>query len=458
LLGDHVKAMYAFPTVQFVLIALGIRWIFRIVLGPGGDQATTIGVLVLALLPLSTLTRNGFPWAFQLLVPAFHMGAFVNALFATGLFLKAVEKMTLPRGILLAVLVLFASASDRLFWPMFLFPAGFACGVLSFRKPIRHRIIKPLAVSVGAAIAGYGALQWLEASFELRIEAPYASLAFDRIGPSWRNLWEVLAMIFSATMPITLTLMLTVAVILLLMRAAVLGLRRDPQAATGDRPAGSVAVLMALAFFPCVLFAPVLNGSFDGGDSLRYNFSVFVLGLLLTGVFTRDLSAQRAHRLVRWATIPVCLIALGAVATGLRHADNVLHYKPARVIAVDHMTKQLGLRTGVADYWDAKLMTLFSSNGLKVLPVFDNLALYIHVNREAMFYRSADGDDVPMEFSFVVVDKKGTLERTPEVLAKPCVRYEENGVSIYVMAPWRYDPSTRRPIGAVEMKVEHIIE
>ena len=63
----------------------------------------------------------------------------------------------------------------------------------------------------------------------------------------------------------------------------------------------------------------------------------------------------------------------------------------------------------------------------------------MRVDRNTVSMLTADGGDAPMEFSFVVVDPKRTLERTPAVLGKPCERYEEDGVSIYVMAPWRFD-------------------
>ena len=126
---------------------------------------------------------------------------------------------------------------------------------------------------------------------------------------------------------------------------------------------------------------------------------------------------------------------------------RIAHFKPERVVALDRMAKELHLTNGIANYWDAKLTTMFSDENLIVMPVFEDLGVMLHVNREEMYYRSARKQQDPLLYDFVILHSELTNENMTRLVGRATTLHSSDGVEILTMEPWSYDPATRRPRG-----------
>ena len=143
--------------------------------------------------------------------------------------------------------------------------------------------------------------------------------------------------------------------------------------------------------------------------------------------------------------VAVLSTSLFWATTEARSHESVFHYRPERVKAMDILAERYGLKNGVGDYWDAKTLTMFSSTGLKVLPIYDDLGLYLHVNRIGMFYRESANDDKPIVFSFVVPVKDVVAQSTFDLVGEDLTPLVEGPVKVLVTPSFTYDPATRKP-------------
>jgi len=442
LFGDLRWAHFIFPIIQFLLIGVLFRAIVRRVTPDLGEWPPTLSVLLLTVVILTAWWGHDFGFAFHLLVNSFHAGAFVNALLCTWLLLRAYDGMGSGPIILLLLAVAAAAISDKLFWVMFVIPACLVCLVIAIGSSGRRRLLI-LAVTVGAtAFFAHRLLLLVDEALPLQIENPYAYLAFDRVVFSWWQFVEMLRVYLLATPlvagTIALGLLTTVAAIIIGIRRCLRWFSTPPE----QRPQGSermeLVVWMAALFFPFVLLAPVVNGSFDGLDSLRYNFAVFALAPMVSGhILGRQRNVVgRGFALVGLAGIglPSLWVCLSGVPSGYAHLSA---YKPAVVNTFDELTRGMGLQRGVANYWMAKRVTFFSDQSVVVLPTYPEVGMQVHVNRPAMYL---DGT-----FDFVILHKELPKEDMIRIFHQDTGFYAKDDVEVMLTRPWRFDPATHKP-------------
>ncbi|MEO8066816.1 MAG: hypothetical protein ABI599_03890 [Flavobacteriales bacterium] len=452
ILGPFTVTSYAFAIVQFALIALLFRAICRESGMAIDERAIAMAVLLMTFVVITGLWGADFGFAFQLLSNAFHMGAFVNALLSTWLLMRVLRGRGYWRLLALALAVFAGAISDKLFWVMFTAPAALSCLLLALRGPRRWRHVGIALLVVASTWCADFSLRSLDDAFPLVIERPYQYLAFERIGFSWGRFLEMLhsyltehvvssCMIVVGLVAMGWTMVHGAWALVAWFKPAV-----PPLPSADVRP--TALRWMIAMFFPMVLLVPVLNGSFDGLDSLRYDFSVFVLAPLVAGTQVAHWAGRRAGLAVLLVGAGIGLPSVWVCLTAGDAYDRIAHYKPERVRTIDRMAHELGLKNGVANYWDAKLMTMFSDEDIFVMPIFADAGVELHVNREGMYYRSIRKGQDPLLFDFVVLHPEITQEYMTRILPRKTAFHELDGVEILVTDPWPFDPATRRPAGA----------
>jgi hypothetical protein len=151
----------------------------------------------------------------------------------------------------------------------------------------------------------------------------------------------------------------------------------------------TVYYLFSIVYTLVVLFMPVINGNYTGYDTLRYNIYVLYLGIFNIGVLLYDLFRANGKKPSFISFVRNCgmIFGLYVLVTGLVYfspdgLNEFFIYTPKTVQSLDEKMDAGKYKYGVANYWDAKLITLFSKKGLKVYSVQDNLVAYPHVANE----------------------------------------------------------------------------
>ncbi len=442
--GSFKMASYVFPIVQFLLVALLFRAIVRRSAISTSDPAIAVGMLMLALMVLTGWQGDDFGFAFHLLVNSFHGGALVNALFCTWLLLIVHGTSRWSPWLWLALAVAVGSASDRLFWVMFTVPSVCVLLLLSLRPAMRWRLVCMAALVALVSWLSYSAMLNLLRSMGAEVEAPYAYMAFERVSFSWGRFMD--SMRFYLTNHWMVGSLVAIA-LLTMAGMAVSAIRevaawargRVGEPAPGRGSARLVKWMAALAM-PLLLFVPVINGSYDGMDSLRYNYGALVLANMVAGLWLGKALKAKASLLALVASLVIGIPVLcSTIEKGGSGYGRLLGFKPSKVQEFDRLAAGAELDHGAADYWSAKLITLFSDRNVTVLPVFPDLALYVHVNRKGMFLHK--------EFNFVVTDPAAlTKEGMMELFSQDTGFREGQGLGILLTRPWHYDETTGKVV------------
>ncbi len=141
---------------------------------------------------------------------------------------------------------------------------------------------------------------------------------------------------------------------------------------------------LCLAILPLQLVSTVGAGLLTVEPNLRYFFPIVFIPLawgwpLLAVAFPRwmKLLRGRVGRLAGPALAGAAVLLLAAqLAAASRLPASLQGYYPADVRCVDENAARLGLRAGMAQYWQARRFTLFSRAGLEVVQVRPDLSAY----------------------------------------------------------------------------------
>jgi hypothetical protein len=71
---------------------------------------------------------------------------------------------------------------------------------------------------------------------------------------------------------------------------------------------------------------------------------------------------------------------------------------------VDELSQQHHLKNGLAEFWLAKPISMFSRNGLRVYQVYFDMCPYPHVVNANWFWGTEDGNTPPPVFDFVMLN------------------------------------------------------
>ncbi len=170
-----------------------------------------------------------------------------------------------------------------------------------------------------------------------------------------------------------------------------------------NRKSGDYNHLFLIVFFvffsACTICAPLVNGSYTGTDTLRYNIAPFYFASIIFAFFIGALFEKRynvaIHKTVSLIAVVLFLI-ISVIKLDLKTLDNYLNYYPDKVREIDSLAVKYKLKRGIASYWGSRPVTLFSHTGLKVSSVYPegNMnELGTNINR---YYEG--------EFNFIIFD------------------------------------------------------
>lgn len=388
--GQPIVANLAFLCLNYLVLALAVVGCNRIV---GGQHALYREVwLLLSLALVPTLMTWGVATSFRFLfLPAFHGGTCAWCMVAVYLILKSVESSTVGRRKSPLALVLLASVcfllglSDLLTVLYLVAPITAAAGVaVLLAGSSWKRLLAPLGVAWLATLAGAKATDW----FILR-EDP-ASASSITVGNMVANvsifLEQAGAYVQQGDMMHISGLLLTLVGLVLLARLAFA--RKRPKT-DSDRlqiifvgyTAFSIWSIVCGIVLGCSKVLWLANDyAFCTHYWLTAIYMPFVaLPFVMMGVL-RNRPESFHRRLATVAVAFVLLTTLGQLANKSQQPRQfaVWDYKPDVVRQIDQIAAKYELETGFVDFWEAREIGLFSTRGVRALPIAADSLKYFY--------------------------------------------------------------------------------
>jgi hypothetical protein len=208
----------------------------------------------------------------------------------------------------------------------------------------------------------------------------------------------------------------------------------------------TIYALFSILFSVFVFLAPVINGSYTGWDTLRYNIGFFYISILNLGVIIYlCLKKQRFQFITsKWLVkISIALIVIALSAGVARYSQDGIKkyfdYYPADVEKIDNVADKYGLKSGVGHYWIAKYTTMFSRKDVVIHPVFDHIEPFYHVVNENIFYADS------AVYNFIVLNRFVDTTAYKSIFGEGTLLTKGDNPVIVQVGQFRFNRKTHRP-------------
>ncbi len=455
ILPNFIWAALGFSIIQYLFIIFLFYHLLKTLEIPDRYLYLNISTLFSSLFFLSQVISNDFDFAFFMMINSYHMGSFVNSLAAiiTGLaYLKKSKKIT---ALFFCLIVLVGTVSDKLFIVSFSIPMTFVCLILLLLKEKKKSTLLLLQI-VPTTIAALFILNRIKESTSFHLDEPYRILSFQDILPSF-DIWQKQMMEYISLFHIkSFIILLCVLSFGFLIFYLIKNKRQITEKNLNYTQPNLLTIyfLFSFLFFLIVLFTPILNGSYPSGDNIRYNFSVFVISILNLGLFFSVGRVYEIKFIKHGFNFIGILLFIYASYFLINHKEELherMAYYPKKVRIVDELLKDKNVNAGVADYWDAKVITMFSKNNLRVYPAFNELSIYKHSANINWFYIKPGSQNKESQiFNFIIFCKDWQSELPTTIVPPDHETLEKEGVKIIITNPFKYPAQKYDPVPCAE--------
>ncbi|MBN1207275.1 MAG: hypothetical protein JXB05_20490 [Myxococcaceae bacterium] len=364
LIDPFVHAALAYGVVQLVLLVLALRYLVRTVSPPGtGALGHLLAVVVVDALLLGYAAGH-FPFMRYALLNAFHFSVVLLAVVALALALRTYQGGSRGAPWLLGGVCFLASASDSLFVVAFTAPVGIGFVLLAWlQRPARwRRLGLMLGVLSVSTLLGFWAVRWLTP------RRPNAGFTRLRLGQAWESLRQLGAAVGEQFQARPVVMGVWASLVLGAVAVAVTQRRRWT---APDSPwSGLYTVcLYTVLMVGANASAVVLTGLFTDPESFRYLVLPLVLPFLAGAFVGARVPRERWQRRLGAGALGLAVVAWGAfILRSPWHTQGprLSGFYPPLVECLDQNQARRGLGRGVSDYWNAKLVSMFSRTGLRV--------------------------------------------------------------------------------------------
>jgi hypothetical protein len=448
--GDFLVASFIFSIVQFLGFTCLIYFLNTNVYGKPNLVSLFFVHMFLNLVLLVSLLDNDVPYTAYILLNSYHMGAFIMALLGYVLvfrYLRASKSRTL---IWIAVIVFLGVLSDKLFVVLYVMPV--LMWTLLFWKStfIKKHVFKVLVVSTIPVVFSLVILNLLSQFSCFKIGTPHRMLDFANIPEAMKIFYRQTSTYITDLNFKTLVLIITIMAFLVSFIRVIKWMREKKWSPEKDGRNEQILIFSFLTvfFIPFVLLAPVINGNYTGWDSLRYNIYAYLWGLIALGFFIGNVPSRFIHTgqiglFLIMGLLPA-LVSIRALRTGSSGLSKFFSYYPERVEVIDSLARKKGLAYGLANYWDAKLVTMLSRENVRVYAVFDDLTPYFHVANENWYY-GGKGGSRNLNFTFILTGKFRGVNQIPDEILEKSEHSNIRGYEIFFIPAIGYRKGSNEP-------------
>jgi len=450
---DHfIPACFTYSIVQVLLVLILLSTLYKNIFKTISFIHLSFGMLLMTMFLFVTLINEDFVYTFYVLSISYHMGAFIMLLISLILvfkYLKSFKKKLLYYMLILSSL---AIVNDRLFLILFSVPLFSLILLLFLKSDNKKQIINILVINLTSIFLGLSLFRMIENSGYIQIiKLSWKVYNFSNIIPALnifceQHIFYLREFDFRGIINILFLISFFFHCYFLIKNLSLAIKRKE------HNQKELIYLLLFISITALVLITPIVNGSYVGWAILRYNIFSFYLGIfsyayLIHKLISDSLISKKVFNLL----IPFVIFLNSFfiinqfykkdISKGL---SNFLNYHPKKVECIDKLARDEDLRFGIAEYWTAKYITMFSKENVRVYTVFDNLKPWYHVTNKNWYFNSGKGKFGNPEFNFVIsnkLDENHILEK----LGNPIDTLECSSFRILKFPLFEFNKVTKEP-------------
>jgi hypothetical protein len=461
-LGDFKLSMVVFSICQYMFLLLMLNYLLKTVFSDISWYVLSMAnLLMLIIFFVSVFTRD-FTFTFYILSISYHLGVFIMAMLCLIFSIRYFKGEGDRYLYFLFVIGFLATLSNRLFIVMFVFPSVAALIFFAVKEYYRKTVLFLVAVAT-FSVAGIVVFNLIKVSRFVRFASTSGKMFnFSSITDSFnvmtgQHLRYLYLMDFRGVTVLLSLISFIVLCFIALIHSREVFIKHNRGY---EKLTETFYVYFCCLFFLIVLFMPVINGSYVGWALLRYNIYVFYLSLfnyayIFNFLFRRETSVKIFSL---FATAMVTIMAgftlyhakITEIGKGL---SSVINHYPEYIECIDEFAESRGLTYGVAGYWHAKMITMFSRKNVRLYTVHENMNIWYHVTNSNWYYKNGRGAHANPEFRFVILNslESDAIKSLGEpVFEHQCTppwiagRETSENLRINEYPEFLFDPATRR--------------
>lgn len=394
-----------FAIIQYIINVLIINRIFFFLVDDGNKaNLLTLGSnLLISLVFLPNVFYYYHEFTYYMVSNAFHLGVLTMTLLGCWFFLGYYKTKKNKYLYLLLSLVFIGCFSDKLYLVSYVVPLIL---VLLFNFLITRNLLNLLLIGglLLSSKLGFYAYNKVRLSEYFEVVLPPDEFAFDRIGSSFDKFWEQITVYYADSLFSKMIYFITIAVIIVFGICAIRGvLKKQRSLSIYSKMYVAISVVI-------ILSAPIINGSYPGFDSIRYNYHGYIIALL---AFPLIINERILALFTRFLFVFVFGVGLYITLTGkaFKNWEELSNYYPKKSQSIDYFANKYDLKDGVCfSFWDSKISTLFNKEKIDLRHIFWNTRPYHHASNENWYY----GKD--QVFNFFIYKTQEELDSIKSVL------------------------------------------
>lgn len=376
--SNFIVTSFVYAIIQYIFFIYLIFRLFKILNLPSAKLIASLSNLLLLLFFFVSFFSNDFGFTFYLVSSAYHTGAFLMSLFCTILTFEYLKEKKINTLIYLCLISLLCIFSDRLFIVLYSIP-WFLLIFFYLKIENRKNLIWINLINVLTVIIGLIAFGYLNKSNYVYVDAPHRMLDYaffyDCLKLLFNQIYDYLIAWNFISLIIIISLITFIFNLVLSIKKLLIPKKLDFK--------DSYCILSTI-FTVVVFFAPVINGSYTGYDTLRYNIYIFYMLVINFGIIVYFLIQRINFQQTKILNAIISILIIGATVNiayqfNLKGFQAYFAYYPKDVECIDYIASKHKLYNGLGDYWSAKKVTMFSKKGIRVYSTLNTIRPYFHV-------------------------------------------------------------------------------
>lgn len=451
--NHFIPACFAFSLTQLVIVLVLLSVLYKTIFRSINYVYLSFAIILMSSFLLVTLVNDDFVYTFYLLSISYHLGAFIMFLISIIILFKYLKTKKRIQLIILFIVSIVSIINDRIYLVMFSFPVYWLILTLFIKIEEKERFIKILIYNTVSILIGLFLFRMLRLSGYIHIiSLSWKVFSFDNIIPSLKmfteqHLYYLKEFDFRGIINLLFLISFFIHLYLLIKNIILIINKRD---------FNEIEFIYLLIFIPAVFFiliTPILNGNYVSWALLRYNIYSFYIGIFSYAFLIYKLNS-RIRISSNYLTIIIILflsiesiyiiekVNKNNIIEGL---TNFMTYYPENVKCIDELSEKEDLRYGVAEYWKAKYITMFSKKDVRVYTVLENLSSWYHVMNQNWYYQNKKGEFGNPKFSFILTNGINN-EAIKNNLGNPTdTIYCNDTWEIFKYKTFQFNNKTRKP-------------
>jgi hypothetical protein len=456
-------ANLVFSSCQYMLILAGLNLVLKAVITDINKWTLIFLNVLFPLYILVALVDRDFYFAYQVISMAYHAGSVVTMLYAAYFFFNYLKNQSKWNIFGLIIISFLGAFNDRIFISSYAIPM-FVILLLELiwikHKPLR---IATIATSLSSAIA-FTLFAYLKDNnpYYKIIGLHERFLNFKNAASSWHIFseqhWNLLKAFELRSFIVAITFLSLIIPVFISIHYLV----KARKLKTYD---SSKKTIITFVFFTAGalflnIFAPIINGNYQGIACLRYATFSYLFSFVVFVFFIHYLTKKKSSS-IKYIASAFLIILITVLISGIANYQirntifRIANYYPEEVKVIDEYAKKKNLKYGVANWWSAKVTTLFSHQDLRVYTsINDKLNLWYHATNENLYHDYNRGKYRNPVFNFVILTKMEP-KIIKEHFGQPLDSLLHKGKPlVYILNDFKYDRKTRQP-HVIDDTIEH---